>query len=208
MSSDATTRHDRPRNARGEGDRLRQEIVTAAHRLLDSGATVTLRAIAREAGIAAPSIYRHYTDLDAVMYDVIGDSYAELTAVLQDRAASAADPAGAIFAIAQTYLEFAERRPERYRTMFGGVWNAAEAIDARPDADHYGRVGMEAFELLVSVVEDCVRAGSSTSTDPEKDAAEVWVALHGLADLRRSAPMFPWPVDIAHDTVARLARLT
>jgi AcrR family transcriptional regulator len=50
----------RVRNRRGQGGRLRTDIVTAAAELLDEAGTeqaVTLRAVARRIGIAAPSIY-------------------------------------------------------------------------------------------------------------------------------------------------------
>lgn len=49
------------RNRRGEGALLRTEILTAATELIEAGGderAVTLRAVARRAGIAAPSIYR------------------------------------------------------------------------------------------------------------------------------------------------------
>ena len=49
----------RTRNRRGEGNRLRDEIVTAAVELLDETGdegTVTLRSVARRVGIAAPKI--------------------------------------------------------------------------------------------------------------------------------------------------------
>ena len=47
----------RPRNRRGEGARLRAEIVDAATALIDEsgGDALTLRAVARRAGISAPS---------------------------------------------------------------------------------------------------------------------------------------------------------
>ena len=55
----------RARNRRGEGARLRDDIVAAAVALLDETgdqAAVSLRAVARRVGIAAPSIYRHFAD--------------------------------------------------------------------------------------------------------------------------------------------------
>jgi len=48
----------RRRNSRGEGSLLKGEVIRAAMRLLDraSNAELSLRMVAREAGIAAPSI--------------------------------------------------------------------------------------------------------------------------------------------------------
>ena len=64
MADKATKDGDRrARNPRGSGDRLREEIVEAGIRLVDEtgdSAALTLRGVARAAGIAAPSIYQHF----------------------------------------------------------------------------------------------------------------------------------------------------
>jgi hypothetical protein len=48
-----------------------------------------------------------------------------------------------------------------------------------------------------------VAAGRSASTDPFRDAVQIWTALHGRVLLRCNLPDFPWPDD---DTVAELVR--
>ena len=42
----------RARNPRGQGARLKTEIIAAAVRLIDRGSPLTLRAVAREAGVS------------------------------------------------------------------------------------------------------------------------------------------------------------
>src|SRR4051812_16439696 len=93
MSPAAGSARTRTRNRRGEGDLLRVEILAAATELLDSGGdpgAVTLRAVARRTGIAAPSIYRHFLDQPALVLAVLRQAFAELTDWLR----SAADEAG------------------------------------------------------------------------------------------------------------------
>ena len=71
----------RERNARGQGVRLTEEIVTGALALVDREGTdeaVTLRAVAREIGIAAPSIYAHFPDRDAIVLAVVARVFDEL----------------------------------------------------------------------------------------------------------------------------------
>ncbi len=68
MVGQAQTR-GRRRNPRGEGDRLREELITAASEMIaDSGdvSQLTLRGVAKKIGIAAPSIYRHFPDAEPV----------------------------------------------------------------------------------------------------------------------------------------------
>ena len=66
----AAGRRQRQRARRGQGDRLRTEIVDAASRMLAESGEVgelSLRAVAREVGIAATSIYLHFRGLDELV---------------------------------------------------------------------------------------------------------------------------------------------
>src|SRR3954467_10582173 len=103
----------RVRNRRGEGARLRDDIVAAAVELLDEHgdeSAITLRSVARRVGIAAPSIYRHFPDQPAIMLAVVQQAYAELNErLLAARDAAGPDPRRQLFALGSTYLEVAEQ---------------------------------------------------------------------------------------------------
>src|SRR5260370_15920122 len=77
----------RQRNPRGQGERLRDDIIEAASRLLADPATppLTLRGVAREAGVAATSVYLHLADIDALILAVAQRRFGELGR-LQDQA--------------------------------------------------------------------------------------------------------------------------
>ncbi len=81
-----TVRKGRPRNARGEGDRLRGEVVEAASALIaeDGPRALTLRAIARRVGITAPAIYAHFEDLDEVLEAVVDSTFGALADYLRE----------------------------------------------------------------------------------------------------------------------------
>lgn len=72
----------RVRNARSEGRRLHDELVGTATRLLASGDPTagSLRGVARETGVAAPSVYGHFVDLDALLPAVVQHHLADLAA--------------------------------------------------------------------------------------------------------------------------------
>ncbi|WP_262059763.1 TetR/AcrR family transcriptional regulator [Streptomyces sp. STR69] len=83
----------RARNRRGEGGRLRDDIVAAAVELLEETgdeSSVTLRSIARRVGVAAPSIYRHFPDQPSIMLAVVQQAFAMLETELRS-ALDAAD---------------------------------------------------------------------------------------------------------------------
>ncbi|GAA2703131.1 MULTISPECIES: TetR/AcrR family transcriptional regulator [Actinoplanes] len=201
----------RERNRRGHGGRLRTDIVAAAAELLDEAGNeqaVTLRAVARRIGIAAPSIYAHFPDRQTILLAVVQDAFTELTDTL--RAAIGADEAVTrLRAACAAYLDFAATRPQRYRVMFGGLWNAGDAVDgATVSATEATALGQDALAVLVTALDGCVAAGHSTSTDTTADTIALWLGLHGLAHQRTVAPGFPFPADIADRMISSLARLT
>jgi AcrR family transcriptional regulator len=194
----ATTRQasNRSRNPRGEGRLLRTEILAAATELLDAGGderAVTLRAVARRAGIAAPSIYPHFPGQAAILLAIVQQGFEGLA----DQIRSAVDAAGddprlRLDAACTAYVDFADSHPERYRTMFGGSHNP---------------VGAEAMRILTDTLTDCVAAGRSTSANPGADATALWVGLHGLAHQHAVTTSYPWPADIVHRIAAPLSQL-
>lgn len=209
IESNATAK--RVRNPRGEGALLRGEILRAAQSLLDesSGQAVTLRSVARRAGIAAPSIYRHFADRDALLRALVEDAFEELGTTLVEARDRGEEEVGRLRSVCASYLRFAQDRPHRYRLMFGGVWDASAAIEtlSEADGDRVRRLGLDSVDLLVRLIDDCVTAGASSSRDTRRDAIALWVALHGYAGLRETTPLFPWPTSL-HDTlVDDLARL-
>ncbi|HSU10272.1 MAG TPA: TetR/AcrR family transcriptional regulator [Pseudonocardia sp.] len=210
MSSEPMTA-TRTRNRRGEGAQLRDDIVTAAVALLDETgdeSAVTLRAVARRVGIAAPSIYRHFADQPSIMLAVVQQAFDELNAELYGALAAAGDdPRTRLFAVCTRYLEFARRHPGRYRTMFGGLWMPDLEASSLTEADLHA-LGQVSMDVLVEVLGGCVAAGIATTTDVSADAVALWVGLHGLAHQQSVTVSFPWPADIAERLVVALAHLT
>ncbi|WP_069166187.1 TetR/AcrR family transcriptional regulator [Nocardia altamirensis] len=205
--ADAPTR---ARNRRGEGARLRDEIVQAAVELLDEHgdeSAITLRSVARRVGIAAPSIYRHFPDQPTIMLALVQQAFAELEQRLRAAGDDAGeDPRQRLFAVCHAYLDFAQQHPQRYRTMFGGVWMPALGESAVTAADMH-LLGQESLRLLGDLLDACVAAGHATSTDVSADAVGLWLGLHGLAHQRASTVAFPWPADIADRLITTLAHL-
>jgi AcrR family transcriptional regulator len=211
MPEQPTTTATRTRNRRGEGSRLRDEIVAGAVALLDETGdetSVTLRAVARRVGISAPSIYRHFADQPSIMLAVVEQAFDELEVELRGaREAAGNDPRARLFAVCTGYLEFARKRPGRYRTMFGGLWMPDLEASSLTEADMQA-LGQGSMRLLAEVLRDCVAAGIATSTDLSADAVALWVGLHGLAHQQSVTVSFPWPADIAERLVVALAHLT
>jgi AcrR family transcriptional regulator len=211
-----TTDRRRKPNPRGAGSHLRDEIVEAAIRLVEDRADpsgITLRGVAREAGVTAPSIYAHFDNLDAVMSAVVDRVFGKLSARLEDTLAAHDEPALRLHALCHAYVSFATTNPRLYGLMFSQdqVSPLQEAETGRLVRKSVDTMpGAHAFGLLVQAIDACVVAGSSTSADPQRDATLLWTALHGYVSLLHSIPDFPWPQrDSMLDQYAdRLAFLT
>ncbi|MDQ3413212.1 MAG: TetR/AcrR family transcriptional regulator, partial [Chloroflexota bacterium] len=180
-------------NRRGEGPRLRCDIVRAATCLLEESGdedAVTLRAVARAVGIAAPSIYAHFSDPATIVGAVVAETFTALIAALRAAREGIEDPVERLSAQCYGYLRFARQHPGLYRVLFArarrfeppaGRLTAeleAEVNTTAKDA-MIVEAGTPAIMLLVDAIAACAAAGRSTSQDPWLDAVALWAMLHG-----------------------------
>jgi AcrR family transcriptional regulator len=180
------------RNPRGEGERLRQDLITAAGRLLQDGAThesLSLRAVAREVGIAATSIYLHFPDKASLLLAVYQRHFTELAGRLDQAIAGHSDPAARLRAAVTAYCQFAADEPEAYHVLFaaGGRTDAPGGIPADQ------RPGAAVVRTVQNVITECMAAGLLHPADPYQATLCLWSAVHGLISLRSARPQVPWP---------------
>ncbi len=186
----AETGRRRSRNPQGEGARLRQELMAAADRLLlrtGDEAGLTLRAVAREAGVAAPSVYLHFASKDELLRAVMLEHFAGFRRALGTSVAAADGPAAKLRAGCLAYCRFAVEQPGAYRVMFGNTRSgfAGEGWEDLP--------GTDTFAILADGIAANMASGTARPGDPQRVATQVWAALHGIVTLRWAVPMFPWP---------------
>ncbi|WP_432177292.1 TetR/AcrR family transcriptional regulator [Streptomyces sp. NBC_00063] len=150
---------------------LRAACLRAARELLeeDGSAGLSLRAVARRAGVSATAPYRHYADRDALVSAVAAEGYRELA---EDLAAAHPAPTtpDELSAVAVAYVRFALDRPAMFRVMF------AEPCDPTDEE----RVAATA--AISEYVRGIVR-GAFPGADPEVLSTTVWALVHGLAFL-------------------------
>ncbi|MCF1595203.1 TetR/AcrR family transcriptional regulator [Streptomyces muensis] len=112
-------------NRLGEGERLRQDILDTATRILEESGredALSLRGIAREVGIAAPSIYLHFKNKTDLIWTVLDTAYSALASLMSEAerqaAGTGADAWERLSAAADAYRRYAVDNPRRYRLMF------------------------------------------------------------------------------------------
>jgi AcrR family transcriptional regulator len=150
---------------------LRAACLTAAMELLEEGgeAALSLRAVARRAGVSPAAPYRHYADREALVSAVAGLGYRELAGRLVAAHASPSTPEQ-LTSVAFAYVQFALERPALFRVMFGEPC----------DRDNDERVAATAAVTLY--LREIV-ARVFPASDPEAMATGTWALVHGLAFL-------------------------
>jgi len=186
----------RQRNPRGQGERLRDDIIEAASRLLADPAAppLTLRAVAREVGVAATSVYLHFDNIESLVLAVADRRFGELVRIQEEARDERSGPWQRVRDGALAYCEFGLAHPGHYQVMFTNPLPLPESVTPEQ------MPGWKPFKQLIDTVAECIGAGPD---DPEAffTAHLIWQQLHGIVSLRISRPRFPWPP--LADTVSR-----
>lgn len=185
----------RARARRGEGERLREEILAAAERLLietgDEGA-VSIRAIADAAGVTPPSIYLHFVDKTELFAAVCEARFQDFDRYLEEAVAGIEDPLEALWGRGRAYVRFGLENPEHYRILF----MTRRGHDPEPQ-DLSRLPGLTAFGHLVEEVARGMEVGALAPGDAFLVATGLWSSMHGITSLLIARPDFPWP-DLDH----------
>lgn len=197
---DLPARARRPRNPRGQGHRLRGEILDGATAILERTGTeeaVTFHAIAREIGITAPSISDHFPDRAAIIDAVVADQLGTLGARLTAAAGSAIDPVERLLGAWGAYVEFGATHPTKYRVIFERRFLSLWDDEQRPMVETVP-LFTGTVEMMIGLLQSCIDADRSTSTDAFADSVAIWYFVHGLVALPTTITSFPWPDTFTH----------
>ncbi len=176
----------RARNPWGKGERLRAEILEAAARLLGEIGTVdglTLRGVARAAGVAPASIYEHFADKSALMSALLAYVQEQVLDLLRQADAQAratpgpADPAGRVRAQLSAFCRYWLANPGHYRVIF------APRLREPGSPRNYGTV-----RQLAATLTDCERAGMRLRLPADRAAVVLLVATYGRMAIVHAQP--------------------
>jgi AcrR family transcriptional regulator len=152
-----------------ERDARREALLAAADAVVRrEGAAATMAAIAAEAGITKPILYRHFGDKGG-LYAALAERHTDrLLDALVDSLTAGGEPRDRVERTIDTYLAVIEQEPEVYRFLV----QSEEAVEAR-----------EPVRGFVRRLEDLLAAGIAHELRlPETDRrAAVWaVAIVGM----------------------------
>ena len=156
---------------------LSRALVAAAQAILEreGAAALSLRAVAREAGVSPAAPYHHFKDKAELLDAVAHEAFDQLAAAMRE--ARDAEPDDALTAMGVAYVVFARENPSRYRVM----WDCSRDKDAMPHEKPNGE--LSAYDL---VKDELVRSGAVAADDElgaEVATCAMWTAVHGLAEM-------------------------
>jgi AcrR family transcriptional regulator len=158
---------------------LRPTLISAGLELLEVEGVdaLTLRAVARRAGVSHAAPYNHFADRQALLAAVATAGFEQLGASIAAAAAGVTAPRERLRALARGYLAFAATHPGLYRLMFG---NEIRDRAARPElvvADD--AIAGAAREATAA----CLALSARRPVATETASAAGWALVHGLARL-------------------------
>ena len=186
----------RARNARGEGERLRDEIIMGAIKVLSTIGPedpFSLRAVAKAAKIAAPSVYIHFADRNVLLLAVLEKLFREqvaIRAVAENEVARVGGgPWERLLARSIATVEFGLKHPGHYKVLFEG--RVVLRLDDPRIADFGRPLLMRSIELIRDI--QPISGNARISQDPRRLALLLWSGLHGVISLRINKPTLDWP---------------
>jgi AcrR family transcriptional regulator len=160
---------------------LRPALIRAAVDILDAEGTpgLTLRAVARRAGVSRQAPYNHFRDVDDLIAAVAETSFDELLDEL-DSVLGEGHPRQ-LEELGVRYVLFAVMNPARFRVMFG------PQLERRAAFPGLAAAADRVFAVLsappAALLPDRSAAGTVGGIAPHDPRAVLWSVVHGLAHL-------------------------
>lgn len=159
---------------------LRRALLDAARKIMEhEGAlALSLRAVAREAGVSPAAPYHHFRDKAELLAAVAEEGFEGLGQAMRE--ARDADPANALTGMGVAYVVFARENPTLYRVMTDCTRHKdPHAIETPIEERSPDRPYMLVRRALIA-------AGAAAEEDElglEITTTALWCAVHGLSEM-------------------------
>lgn len=158
---------------------LREALLQATLELIETDGigAVSLRQVARAAGVSPGAPYHHFPDRAALLTALSDEGFRLLAAALTQASATKTTPTEGLEAILNAYVDFAKANPAYFRLMFRPELTKPHKGDSGAEA------GEAAFDVLVNTVDECLAARVMRPDDKNVLAITLWSLVHGYASL-------------------------
>jgi AcrR family transcriptional regulator len=147
---------------------LRSALLEAGLTALAEGGELSLRALAREAGVSPTAVYRHFPDKGALLAALAAEGLAKLATAQREASERAGGGAAGFSATGAAYVRFALDHPALFRLVF-----------AHPPEGHR----LDKPDAAMTMLRANAEALAPPGTDARLFALRAWAIAHGLAML-------------------------
>jgi AcrR family transcriptional regulator len=157
---------------------LRGALIRSAIELLraEGPDALTLRGVARAAGVSQAAPYRHFADRRALVAAVAEEGFRRMQSAMLEAVRSAPGALG-FKGVAIAYVRFGHENPAEYRIMFG------PELGNQDDLPELQITSRGVLEFVAEGVRGLQAAGLVVEGDAGMMAAALWSMLHGLVML-------------------------
>ena len=179
------TENDNTVNMSGEKSRYHHGDLRAA--LIDEGLkrigagpaeALSLREIARNVGVSATAVYRHFPDKAALLGALCTEGHGMMASAFRDAMAGKGDALSAFIAMGRAYVQFALDHPALFRLMMAQP-GGGPVVLPEPSAEGMPEDGMT---MLVRALDE-LYGRDMPSGLREARRLKSWALVHGLAML-------------------------
>ena len=157
---------------------LRRALIDAASRVLEAEgpSALSLRAVAREAGVSPAAPYHHFKDKTELLEAVAHEGWTLLDQALAAAKAKAPSARDAMNELGVAYVCFARENPALYRVMYD---------TARDREDLPDQMQGDKDSAYCKVRDTLIEAGADPreALDIELATTAAWCSAHGLAEM-------------------------
>jgi AcrR family transcriptional regulator len=158
---------------------MRTRILKTAETLYLSGGSkaLSMRNVARELGVTATALYRHYRNKDELLDALAERGYAVFARHLR-RPVRGPDR---FLGVTGHYLDFALQHPRLYELIF-----LEPRREVRRFPNDFAAHASESFDVLHGIVRDEIQPSRPALENSLEIALTIWAHLHGLVMLYRA----------------------
>ena len=160
---------------------LDQALLKAAEIVLERDGLqgLTLRAVAREAGVSHAAPTHHFGDLTGLLSELAAIGFRRFGRTMGDAGATAGTPSEKAMARARAYVAYAKAKPGMYGLMF-----RTERLDmTRPALSEAANASFAGLTRAIGAKRHEQIADDHLSMDQAADIAHAWSMVHGFTML-------------------------
>lgn len=179
---------------------LQAALEDAALELLEttSAPRISLREVARRAGVSHNAPYHHFGDRAALLRALGVRGMAALLAAQEEAVAAADGAAAKVRALGLAYVRYAAANPQAFALVFDPDYCAAGS----PSAEMAPLIARNE-DLLGGLVGELVQEPGYEGRDPAALSAALWSTVHGMAQLITLGHLPPEAAEPALDALVR-----